>query len=145
MATTPVSHSAVITGINGKLPIIDEATTSRVVVNNAVLRHVIFTFDKGQLLTDHASPRAVIVNILEGAFDFTVGGVKHTVSAGDVVYLAPGERHALVALEPSRMSLTLVDVDALASGAAGAGAAGEAGHACKCGNHEDETEAGEQA
>ena len=28
----------------------------------------------------------------------------------DVVYLAPNERHALVALEPCRMSLVMVDV-----------------------------------
>ena len=40
MPTTPVAESAFLTGIFDKLPILEAATTSRVVVNNAVLRHV---------------------------------------------------------------------------------------------------------
>ena len=32
-------------------------------------------------------------------------------SAGDVIYLAPGERHALTAVSPCRMQLVMVDVD----------------------------------
>ena len=113
MAKTTVSESVVSTAINKNLPILDDTTTSRVVVNNPLLRHVFFTFGEGQMLTDHASARAVIVNILEGKFDFTVGGTKNIVTAGDVIYLAPGERHALTALEPSRMSLTLFDVESM--------------------------------
>ena len=113
MAKTTVSESVVSTAINKNLPILDDTTTSRVVVNNPLLRHVFFTFGEGQMLTDHASARAVIVNILEGKFDFTVGGTKNIVTAGDVIYLAPGERHALTALEPSRMSLTLIDVESM--------------------------------
>ena len=53
----------------------------------------------------------MIVNILEGRFKFTVAGVDNEVVAGDVIYLAPDERHAVVALEPSRMGLTLVVTD----------------------------------
>ena len=33
---------------------------------------------------------------------------------GDVIYLAPGEQHALVADAPSHLSLVMVDVDATA-------------------------------
>jgi len=29
--------------------------------------------------------------------------------AGDVIYLAPGERHSLIADAPSRLSLVMVD------------------------------------
>jgi len=63
MPTTPVAESAFYTGIFDKLPILEAATTSRVVVNNAVLRHVVFSFDAGQVLTEHASPRAVVVQL----------------------------------------------------------------------------------
>jgi putative cupin region len=41
---------------------------------------------------------------------FTVNGETKDIVAGDVVYLAPGARHALEALEPCHMALTLVDV-----------------------------------
>ena len=56
MPATAVSESLFRLGLNEVLPISEEATTSRVVVNNDVLRTVIFTFDAGQMLTEHASP-----------------------------------------------------------------------------------------
>jgi len=110
MATTPVSQSCVYTNTYTDLPISKEATTSRVLVNNDVLRHVMFTRDAGQVLTEHTSTRAVIINILEGRFRFTINGKDNEVVPGDVIYLAPNDPHAVEALEPSRMSLTLVVV-----------------------------------
>ena len=62
MTTTPVSQSGVYTNTYTDLPISKEATTSRVLVNNDVLRHVMFTMDAGQVLTEHTSTRAVIIN-----------------------------------------------------------------------------------
>jgi len=72
--------------------------------------YVEFTFDEGEMLTEHTSPRAVVVQLLEGRMSFTVGDDEVTLAPADVVYLAPNERHALVALEPCRMSLVMVDV-----------------------------------
>ncbi|OKL46713.1 cupin domain-containing protein [Boudabousia marimammalium] len=110
MPSTPVSQSSFHTGLFDKLPILEAATTSRMIVNNDVLRHVLFSFDAGQVLTEHASPRAVIVNLLSGSMRFTIGDQETLLAAGDVVYLAPGDRHALEALSPCHMSLTLVKV-----------------------------------
>ncbi|WP_139738838.1 cupin domain-containing protein [Actinomyces wuliandei] len=109
MPTTPVSESLFCLGLSEALPISEEATTSRVVVNNDVLRTVIFTFDAGQLLTEHASTRAVVVTLLEGEMDFSVGERTERMTAGDVIYLAPGDRHALTAVTPCRMQLVMVE------------------------------------
>ncbi len=109
--TTDYKQSLTVTDLVQQLPIITEATTSRVVVNNQVLRYVLFSFDEGQLLTEHASTRAVIVQLLSGKMEFAVGGETSTLAAGDIIYLAPGERHSLVAIEPCHMGLTMVDVD----------------------------------
>lgn len=110
MAGTPVNESKVVTDLLQDLPITREATTSRVVVNNDVLRHVVFAFDAGQILTEHTSPRAVVVTLLTGKMDFEVGGESNILGPGDVIYLAPGAPHAVTALEPSHMALTMVDV-----------------------------------
>lgn len=117
MPMTPVTESLFCLGLNEALPVSEEATTSRVVVNNDVLRTVIFTFDAGQLLTEHASPRAVVVTLLEGEMDFSIGERKERLGAGDVIYLAPGDRHALTAVTACRMQLVMVDVDNDAVGA----------------------------
>ena len=117
-ASTPSTESLFRLGLNEALPISDEATTSRVVVNNDILRTVIFTFDTGQLQTEHASPRAVVVTLLEGEMDFSIGERVERMSAGDVIYLAPGDRHALTAVSPCRMQLVMVDVDKIDTTAA---------------------------
>ena len=70
---------------------------------------VIFTFDTGQLLTEHASPRAVVCTLLEGEMDFSVAGKIHDMRAGDVIYLAPNEPHALTARTKCRLHLVMVD------------------------------------
>ena len=111
MPTTPVNESLFRLGLNDALPISEEATTSRVVVNNDVLRTVIFTFDAGQMLTEHASTKAVVVTLLEGEMDFSIGERNERMKAGDVIYLAPNDRHALTAATPCRMELVMVDVN----------------------------------
>lgn len=109
MAATPLHESLAITDLLADLPITKEATTSRVVVNNPLLRVVLFAMDAGQQLTEHSSTRAVVVQLLSGKMNFTIAGKDNILSPGDVIYLAPDERHAVVALEPCHMALVLVD------------------------------------
>ena len=114
-SSTPSTESLFRLGLNATLPVSEEATTSRVVVNNEILRTVVFTFDADQVLTEHSSPRAVIVTLLEGEMDFSIGERTERMGAGDVIYLAPGDRHALTAVTPCRMQLVMVDVDKAAA------------------------------
>lgn len=72
--------------------------------------HVVeFTFDAGEQLSEHAAPKAVVVQIIEGTMSFTVGGKENTLHVGDVVYLAPNDPHALSAVTPCRISLVMID------------------------------------
>lgn len=111
MANTPLEESSFHTELLKELPILSEATTSRVVVNNPLMRHVLFSMDKDQVLTEHSSSRAVIVNILSGTIEFSIGDEVKALEAGDVIYLAPGDRHAVRAITAGHMSLTLVDTE----------------------------------
>ncbi len=108
MPSTELNESSVHTGLLDQLPIVTEATTSRAIINNPLFRHVVFSMDAGQVLTEHASPRAVVVTMLSGRINFTVGGQDHIIATGDTIYLAPNDRHALTAIEPSHMALTLI-------------------------------------
>ncbi len=112
MPATERDQSVVHTGVLADLPVTREATTSRVLVNNPLLRVVDFAFDEGQLLTEHTSPRAVTVTLLDGSMDFDLGGNTHSLTAGDVIYMAPGASHALRATSACHMQLVMVDVNA---------------------------------
>ncbi|MGI5950642.1 MAG: cupin domain-containing protein [Brooklawnia sp.] len=110
MATgTPLSQSTVALNLNQELPVVTDSTTSRVILDNPLLRIVVFTFDAGQLLTEHTSPRAVAVTLLDGEMDFSLSGETHRMTGGDIIYLAPGEPHALTAITQCRLQLVMVD------------------------------------
>ena len=112
MAATETDQNIAVANVLQDLPVTKEATTSRVLVNNPLLRVVDFAFDEGQLLTEHTSPRAVVVTLLSGTMDFDLGSETHHLTPGDVLYMAPGAVHALRATSPCHMQLVMVDVDA---------------------------------
>lgn len=107
---SPVTESSAHVGLTDALPVVAESTTSRVLVDNDAMRIVQFTFDAGEMLTEHTSPRAVAVQLVSGRMRFTVDGTEHSMGEGDLVYLAPGASHALVAETACRMTLVMVDL-----------------------------------
>ncbi len=109
MPHTPHTESQVVTKVHRELPISAQATTSRALLHNDAARVVVFAFDTGEQLTDHAAAKPVVVQVVEGRLRFHLEGAEHELAAGDVVYLAPGAPHALEALEPSRLTLVLIE------------------------------------
>ena len=105
-----VSESSAHLNMAEALPVAVESTTSRVLITNDVLRIVQFTFDTGEMLTEHTSPRAVAVQLVSGRMLFTVDGTEHAMVEGDVIYVAPNAPHSLVAETPCRMTLVMVDL-----------------------------------
>ncbi len=101
-------------GMAQELPVVADSTTSRVLIDAGIMRTIQFTFDAGQLLTEHSSPRAVVVLLNEGSMRFTVDGTEHQMGPGDVIYLAPGAPHSLIADTACRLSLVMVDTTAQA-------------------------------
>ncbi|GAB79216.1 AraC-like ligand binding domain-containing protein [Austwickia chelonae] len=110
-APSPLTQSSTHLGLTDALPVVTASTTSRVVLDNEKLRVVNFTFDAGQELTEHSTPRAVVCHLTAGRMHFTVDGTTHLLDSGDMIYLAPDAPHALTAETPCRLTLTMVDVD----------------------------------
>ncbi len=109
---TPTSQSDATLQVLADLPVTKEATTSRVLLNTPLMRVVTFAFDEGQVLTEHTSPRAVACTVLHGTLRFVVDGTPYDMSAGDLVYLAPGARHSVEATSPCHLQLVMVDTEA---------------------------------
>jgi Uncharacterized conserved protein, contains double-stranded beta-helix domain len=58
-------------------------------------------FEKGAIGTAHTHPHEQISYILEGSFEYTVGGVSYKIEKGDTYYVPPEAIHGVVALEDS--------------------------------------------
>ncbi len=84
------------------------AIVSRTLLRTPAGHIVLFAFDKGQELSEHTSPYEVMVLVLEGETEFTVGGQRVRMGAGDALFLTPHTPHALKALTPLKLLLTLI-------------------------------------
>ncbi len=86
---------------------------SRTLLHTPNVRVVLFGFAAGQELTEHTSTSHVLAQILSGECDFSTNGQSHILHAGDVLYLPPELRHAVVATQEFSMLLTLTRAENL--------------------------------
>lgn len=68
----------------------------------------LFAFDKDESLTEHTSPYEALVQIVEGRMTITIGGQPLNVEEGEIILLPPNIPHGLVALEKTKMLLTMI-------------------------------------
>ena len=96
-------------GIAGLVDIAPDATVSRTILSAEGGRLVLFSFDAGQELTEHTAAVPVLLQALDGAFDITADGRTVRLTPGDVIHLGTRTPHSVVATEPSRLLLTMMD------------------------------------
>ena len=84
-----------------------DGTLSRVLFKGDDVRVVVFAFDEGQELTGHTAAVPAILQVVKGRLDLRLGDESVEVSADSWVYMEANLNHAVVALEPSVMLLTL--------------------------------------
>lgn len=68
----------------------------------------LFSFDKDQGLTEHTSPFDAMVHILDGEAEISIDGNPHHLKKGDCIIMPANHPHALHAIEPFKMVLTMI-------------------------------------
>jgi quercetin dioxygenase-like cupin family protein len=84
------------------------AIVSRTIAKTKGGTVTLFAFDAGQDLSEHTAPFDALVQVLDGSVELTIGGEKVVASAGEAVVMPARVPHALRALSPFKMILTLV-------------------------------------
>lgn len=87
----------------------DDATVSRTVLKSPGARLVLFAFDTEQELTEHTAAVPVLLQVLDGALSVTADGQTVDLIPGGLIHLPQRMPHSVVALEPTRMLLTMLD------------------------------------
>ncbi len=85
-----------------------EAITSRILARNGGGSVTLFAFDKDQGLSEHTAPFDALVMVLDGRLKLTIGGAEVIAATGTIVRMPARIPHAVDALEPSRMLLTML-------------------------------------
>ena len=80
---------------------------SKTLVQNEQLSMTIFSFDKGEEISTHASGGDAMVTVLEGTGRFTVGGEVFILNEGETLIMPKDIPHAVDGEEQFKMQLTV--------------------------------------
>ena len=80
---------------------------SKTLVQNEAMSVTIFSFDKGEEISTHASGGDAMVTVLEGVGRFTVGGEVFVLQAGETLVMPKDVPHAVFGQERFKMALVV--------------------------------------
>jgi len=80
---------------------------SKTLVQNELMSVTVFSFDKGEEISTHASGGDAMVTVLDGTGRFTVGGEVFVLEAGETLVMPRGIPHAVFGQEQFKMLLTV--------------------------------------
>lgn len=84
------------------------AIVSKVLLDKPAGTITLFAFDAGQGLSEHTAPFDAVVQVLQGQADLTIAGESVTVGTGQMAVMPANAPHAVRAIEPFKMLLTMI-------------------------------------
>ncbi len=89
-------------------PFPDDGILTRTLHDDTSLKVVLFTYSKGQELSEHTASMPAVLHFLEGEAELTLGGERMKVGPGAWVHMAPKLPHSISTKSPVRMVLYLI-------------------------------------
>lgn len=81
---------------------------SKTLAQNEALSVTLFSFDKGEEISTHASSGDAFVTCLDGVGEITIDGVKYELKEGESIVMPAGHPHAVYGKEQFKMLLVVV-------------------------------------
>ncbi len=81
---------------------------SKTLAQNEALSVTLFSFDKGEEISTHASGGDAFVTCLDGVGEVTIDGVKYELKEGESIVMPAGHPHAVYGKEQFKMLLVVV-------------------------------------
>ena len=98
-----------LTDLATLIEVAPESTVSRTVLRAEGARVVLFAFDAGQELTEHTAAVPILLSLLDGRLRVGADGQQVELVPGGLVHIGTRVPHEILALEASRMVLTMLD------------------------------------
>jgi quercetin dioxygenase-like cupin family protein len=86
----------------------DGSVVSRTVIDKPSGTVTLFSFDKGQGLSEHTAPFDAMVYIIDGEARITISGEELAAKRGEMVIMPANQPHALRAVQPFKMLLVMI-------------------------------------
>ncbi len=86
----------------------DGSVVSKTLIDRGKGTITLFSFDKGQGLSEHTAPFDAFVQVVDGEAEITISGTSHTVREGEIIIMPADRPHALRAVERFKMLLVMI-------------------------------------
>jgi quercetin dioxygenase-like cupin family protein len=86
----------------------DGSVVSRQLLKKDAGTVTLFAFAAGQGLSEHTAPFDALVQVLDGEVTVTIAGRPYALKAGDSIVMPANRAHALDAVTPFKMALTMI-------------------------------------
>lgn len=84
------------------------SVVSRTLIDKKAGTVTLFSFDKGEGLSEHTAPFDALVYVVDGEAEVTIAGKPAVVKAGEMVVMPANKPHALRAIESFKMLLIMI-------------------------------------
>ncbi|MEI7904286.1 MAG: cupin domain-containing protein [Candidatus Firestonebacteria bacterium] len=81
---------------------------SKEIINKKTGTVTVFSFDKGEGLSEHVAPFDAMVYILDGTVKIEIAGKPNIVKKGECIILPAGKAHALYSVTRWKMLLVMI-------------------------------------
>jgi len=86
----------------------DSSVISKTLIDKGIGNITLFSFDRGQGLSEHTSPFDAVVYLLDGKCRVTIGTKTQTVKSGEMIVMPANIPHSLSAGERFKMLLIMI-------------------------------------
>lgn len=84
------------------------SVVSRALINKDVGTVTLFSFDKGEGLSEHTAPFDALVYIFDGEAEITISSKDFLLKSGQMIIMPANEPHTLKAIEKFKMLLIMI-------------------------------------
>ncbi|HOW39556.1 MAG TPA: cupin domain-containing protein [Bacteroidales bacterium] len=68
----------------------------------------LFSFDKGEALSEHTAPFDAMIQVVDGRGEITIGGKPYILESGETIIMPANISHSVKAVEKFKMVLTMI-------------------------------------
>jgi quercetin dioxygenase-like cupin family protein len=68
----------------------------------------LFSFDKGEALSEHTAPFDAIIQVVDGKGEIIIGGIPYILASGETIIMPANISHSVKAVEKFKMVLTMI-------------------------------------
>jgi quercetin dioxygenase-like cupin family protein len=86
----------------------DGGIVSKTVIKKQTGNISLFSFDKGEALSEHTAPFDAMIQVVEGKGEVVIGGESFILTAGQSIIMPANITHSVNAVEKFKMVLTMI-------------------------------------